>query len=96
MYNKISNADWMVYSCAELARISGFGRSAVVRARVRLRYGIKEELLDLIRLEQIGRVRARLLYDHGITKAQQIPANRDAVIRLLGAEVAKIVLKQFE
>ena len=96
VYAKLSNADWIIYSAAELARISGIGQSAIVKARVRLRYGIKEELLNLVRLEQIGRARARLLFDNGIIRAQQIPANKETVIRLLGAEVAKIVLKQFE
>ncbi len=96
LYNKLSSADWMIYSGAELARISGVGQSSIIKARVRLRYGIKEELLDLVRLEQIGRARARILFEHGITRAQQIPANRETVIRLLGTEVAKSVLKQFE
>ncbi len=96
IYNKLSNADWIVYSAAELARISGLGQAAIVNARVRLRYGIKDELLDLVRLEQIGRVRARLLFNNGIKRARDIPANKDNVARLLGAEVAKSVLKQFE
>ena len=29
-------------------------------------YGIREELLDLVKIKGIGRIRARVLYKHGI------------------------------
>ena len=37
----------------------------VERLRTRIRYGIKEELLDLVQLKGVGRIRARHLYAHG-------------------------------
>jgi helicase len=96
LYTKLTNADWIVYSASELAGIIGLPKANIVKARVRLRYGIKEELLDLVRLEQIGRARARMLFNHGIKKAQEIPKNKEKVISLLGAEVAKKVFEQLE
>ncbi len=33
--------------------------------RLRVRYGIKEELLELAALEGVGRIRARMLFKHG-------------------------------
>ena len=96
LYTKLTNADWIVYAASELAGIIKFPKANIVKARVRLRYGIKEELLDLVRLEQIGRARARLLFNNGIKKAQDIPKNKEKVISLLGAEVAKKVFDQME
>ncbi len=96
LYTKLTNADWIIYAASELAGIIRLPKANIVKARVRLRYGIKEELLDLVRLEQIGRARARLLFNNGIKKAQEIPKNKEKVISLLGAEVAKKVFDQLE
>jgi helicase len=94
LYSKMTNADWLIYSAAELARILHRPARKIVEARVRLRYGIKEELLDLVRLEQIGRVRARMLYTNGIMGVQDIRGNREKVVRVLGKEIAGKVFEQ--
>ncbi len=96
IYTKLQNADWLIYAAAELARITKMPRQDLIQARVRLRYGIKEELLDLVRLEQIGRVRARQLFGAGIEKVSEIPKHRDKVKEILGPEIADKVFKQIE
>ncbi len=96
LYAKITNADWLIYSATELAAIAKVPRAQLVQARVRLRYGIKEELLDLVRLEQVGRVRARTLYINGITTVQELRKSRDKAESLLGKEVAKRIFTQLE
>ena len=63
--------------------------------RVRLRYGIKDELLDLVRLQQIGRVRARALYNNGIRSVAELRENRRRVEAIIGKEVAEKVFEQF-
>ena len=52
--------------------------------RKRLYYGIKEELLNLVRLEGIGRIRARLLFNAGI---QTISKLKKAPLR----EISKVL-----
>ncbi|MDE1810811.1 MAG: DEAD/DEAH box helicase [Candidatus Micrarchaeota archaeon] len=96
LYSKISNADWMIYSAIELAKIMHKSVHKMIETRVRVRYGIKEELLDLVRLEQIGRARARLLYNNGIKGVKDIRENREKVQRLLGKEIAERVFSQLE
>ncbi len=96
LYTKLTNADWIIYSASELAGIIGLPKANIIKARVRLRYGIKEELLDLVRLEQIGRARARMLYVNGIKKASEITKNKEKVTSLLGKEVAQKVFDQLE
>jgi helicase len=94
VFSKLSNADWMIYSATELAKLSHRPLHNLIDLRVRLRYGIREELLDLVRLEQIGRVRARMLYMNGIKTVADIRNNKDKVIRLFGKEISAKILSQ--
>ncbi len=96
MYAKISNIDWLIYAAAEISRILKMPTHLLVETRVRLRYGIKDELLDLVRLEQIGRVRARKLFNNGIKTIEDIRKNPEKVSILLGREIAKKVYSQLE
>ncbi len=94
LYAKLSNADWVIYSAIELAKLSRVSARQLVDIRVRLRYGIKAELLDLVRLEQIGRVRARKLFDNGIRTVNDMRSRRAEVEMLLGKEIAAKVFSQ--
>ncbi len=94
LYTKITNADWLIYSAIELSKILKRSSRNLIEMRVRLRYGIKEELLDLVRLQQIGRVRARTLYMNGIKRVSDIRDNKARVTSLLGKEVAEKVFSQ--
>ncbi len=96
LYAKLRNADWVLYSTIELGRLMKRPLHDFIDVRVRLRYGIKEELLDLVRLEQIGRARARLLYANGIRKVSDIRTNRDRVTSLLGKEISRKIFEQID
>ncbi len=94
LFSKLMNADWLVYSAVELAKASRKSAHSLIDTRVRLRYGIKEELLDLVRLEQIGRARARRLFNAGIKRVTDIRSNKELVVRLLGPELSEKVFSQ--
>ena len=94
LYSKLLNADWLMYASIELAKLMHVSQHQLINTRVRLRYGIKEELLDLIRLEQIGRVRARALYTNGIKSVADIRANHASAERILGKDIAAKVFAQ--
>lgn len=96
LYTKLTNADWLIYAAVELSRIMHRSAHKLIETRVRLRYGIKEELLDLVRLEQMGRVRARMLYANGIKRASEIKDNRERVVKILGKEIAEKIFKQLD
>lgn len=62
-------AEWLLYSCSKLCEAISTEPSTRSRIRdlsIRVSYGISEELLSLVRLPGIGRVRARALYGSGI------------------------------
>jgi len=96
LFAKLSNADWIIYSAIELAKLSHLAARQLVDIRVRLRYGIRAELLDLVRLEQVGRVRARKLFSNGITTVKEIRENRQKVESLLGKEITAKIFSQLE
>jgi helicase len=51
---------------------------------IRVNYGVKEELVPLCRIPDIGKVRANKLWAAGIKSAKDILANTDRVASVLG------------
>ena len=65
------------------------------KLRVRLKHGIEDDLLNLVEYDQIGRVRARKLHDHGIKTQSQIrEVNFEKLKKLIGKKTAKKLKKQ--
>jgi helicase len=96
LYAKLSNADWLLYSAGELAKLAKVRVEGMFEARVRVKYGIRKELLDLVRLEQVGRVRARVLFNNGIKHVSDLRKEgaRAAVERLFGKEIGAVIMSQ--
>jgi helicase len=63
---KVEDAEWLLFAASRLSTVfqRRLGRP-IDDLSFRVRYGVKEELLDLVRLRGIGRVRGRLLYRAG-------------------------------
>lgn len=71
--NRVDTAEWMLYSMRELARLFGSPITGMLNPLVmRIRYGIKEELLPLANIHGVGRKRARTLYDAGYTGVEAL------------------------
>ena len=97
LHNKIENADWLLYSCYEFARINQLQPllKEISKARYRLKYGVKEELLTLLRLDGVGRVRARKMFKAGIKDLGDVKkASIEVLNTILGKQVAINVKKQ--
>ena len=62
---------------------------------MRVRSGVKEELLPLVALRGIGRVRARKLYNAGFRDMEALrAADPKEIAKIIGTKVATKVLKQ--
>ena len=74
MHRLAETADWLVYCLYEIAKL--LGRSDLLEGistlRQRITYGIKEELVELVQIKGIGRIRARNLYRHGIKNLEDL------------------------
>jgi helicase len=98
-YGRRHIADWLVYSLQELALLLGYKQllKDIRKLRVRLEYGVKEELIPLVRLRGIGRIRARKLFNAGFTslqKLREIPL--ESLGRIVGPKVAYTIKQQLE
>ena len=95
--SKVEDAEWLLYGMARLAVL--FQRSvarSIDDLALRVRYGVREELLDLVRLRGIGRVRGRRLHDAGLIDQEALRgATAERLTRILGsASLAEAVLRQ--
>ncbi len=97
LYARLRDMDWLLYAASELARLIGEKRhiAPLLKLRVRVKHGVKEELIPLVRFEGIGRVRARLLYNNGIRDAGDIrKASLERLSGLLGRKIAEKLKRQ--
>jgi len=93
MHRMTENANWLSYCLREISK--HVERADLLEElgdlRKRVVYGIREELLDLVRVKGIGRVRARILFKHGIKNLddlRKIPVNKLAEIDKIGSTIA--------
>ena len=94
---KMNIADWLIYTTEELARIMQLQNilKEIIKVRIRVKSGVKEELIPLLKLDQVGRVRARKLYYNGIKSIGDVKeADLMKLVQILGKQVAISVKKQ--
>lgn len=94
---KLALADWLLYASEELAKLLQFQSlvKELMKLRFRLKYGVREELLPLLKLKEIGRVRARKLYNNQIKDIGDVKkAGLIVLSQLLGKQTAINIKKQ--
>ena len=98
IHNTVETVKWLLYATREFARMYNFEcLHDVSDLMLRVQYGCKKELLNLVSLKGIGRVRARSLFSEGfktINDLRGLPLNRLAQVRTIGEGVAKNILQQ--
>ncbi len=101
MHRIVEMGEWLAYSLYEVAKLLRREDllSELYNLRTRIRYGVKEELLTLVALEGIGRVRARALYNAGFTdvgKIAKAPQSKLASVPKIGPTVAEKLKDQLK
>jgi helicase len=99
IFRFIETADWLLYATYEIAKLLNVRDelSFIQRLRTRINYGVKEELLDLIKLSGVGRIRARRLYDAGLKNRRDLASVKIeelSKIPTIGKELAKKIKSQ--
>ena len=99
MHRMVETADWLLYCLRELAkqleRVDLLDELDIIRKRIN--YGIREELLELVKIKGIGRIRARKLFKHGIKNLDDlsaIPVKKLAEIDKIGSTLADNIKSQ--
>ncbi|MBI5389616.1 hypothetical protein HZB01_04525 [Candidatus Woesearchaeota archaeon] len=97
LQGKLDLADWLLYALEELARMQKMQHllSEIKKLRLRVQNGVREELLSLLMLKNIGRVRARKLFANRIKNIEDVKkADYITLAQLLGKGVALDIKKQ--
>jgi helicase len=96
IYGMVESVTWLLHASAELARMfaSAF-HTSVQEYEICMKNGSRRELLPLIRLRGIGRVRARRLFNNRMTTPDEILAHGiEDVTRILGQGIAEQIFEQ--
>jgi helicase len=95
----VEMADWLLYSAHELAGL--FGQKEflpyLTQLRLRVQTGVKKELVPLVRLRGIGRVRARTLYSAGyktINDLRNARVSELMKVPLIGSTLSKKIKEE--
>lgn len=94
---KLDNADWLFYAAEEIGRIIKVQPllKELAKTRFRLKYGVREELITLLKLKGIGRVRARSLFRNKLrTIADVKKVDIAKLVQILGKKTAIDIKKQ--
>ncbi|MEM3437033.1 MAG: DEAD/DEAH box helicase [Nitrososphaerales archaeon] len=99
LHRAVETSEWLVHSLFELSKLLGRVDllPEIAELEQRVKQGIKPELIPLIKLEGIGRVRARSLYNHGFTDLNKLASasiDKIASVPKIGTTIAKSIKKQ--
>jgi helicase len=85
IHNKVEIGEWLLYSMRELANIYNKDCYPILtKLMTRMRYGVREDLLELVELKGVGRVRARSLQKKGFGTWENI---KEADVHAISAVV---------
>jgi helicase len=92
-------SDWLLYSAHELAELFGHKdlRKPLGQLRVRMEKGTKADVVPLLSLQGVGRVRARALHTAGFKTIEDIrkaSPSELATVPLIGTVLAKKIKEQ--
>ncbi len=92
-------ATWLCYAYSEIARLLGNRNVSewLRKLSMRIKYGVTEELLPLISLKGIGRIRAKILYEKGYKTIKDIAlAKPEDLERLpgIGKQLSRELINQ--
>ena len=89
----VETAEWLMHSLRRIAEHFSSGLSSkALKLEMRLKHGVKEELLELVKVKNIGRKRARKLYNAGIRNFEDIVRKRKIAERVIGSRIVEKIL----
>jgi helicase len=97
--SRLEISDWLLYSILEISKFIPFEKEIkkmIRKLKIRLKYGVKEELISLVSLEGVGRVRARILFEAGFKNLRDLKkASTERLTKVLKSEsLAQKIKKQ--
>ena len=95
----VQSAEWLTYAAAEISKIcNSTGHIPFLHnLRSRLRYGVRSDILELVSLKGVGRVRGRMIHNHNLVNLPdlyKVPIEELARIPTIGTSIAQSIKKQ--
>ncbi len=95
----VDSAEWLLYAARELSKLIEVKShlNPLEKLRLRVSKGVREELLPLVKLDGIGRVRARILRNAGyrsLRDLRRVPVSKLLAIPTIGQTLAKKIKDQ--
>jgi helicase len=96
VHGMVESVNWLLHATVELARMFATSIHPKVREyEICMKNGIRRELLPLVKLRGIGRVRARRLFNNNITSPDALrTAGIEIVTQILGQGIAEQIFSQ--
>jgi helicase len=99
LFRLIRSVDWLLHATRDLSRL--FGHQDLLHQlaalQLRVKDGVKEDLLPLVALEGIGRVRGRILFNAGLRTVDDLKRaslTQLTALPLIGPQVARRIKEQ--
>ncbi|MGB3907787.1 MAG: ATP-dependent DNA helicase [Methanomethylovorans sp.] len=91
-------AQWLMHATARLAETMDYrGAEKAYELEKRIQYGANAQLLELVSIRDVGRVRARKLYAAGITSVEALKnAGVERIAKLIGPKIAEKIMNNIE
>ncbi|MEI8330634.1 MAG: helicase-related protein, partial [Methanomicrobiales archaeon] len=98
LYGMVESVNWLLHATTELARMFAPAAHPKIREyEICMKNGIRRELLPLVKLRGIGRVRARRLFNNSITSPDALgTAGIENVTKILGPGIAEQLFAQLD
>ena len=99
LYRTIENAKWLLHATHELGRLLAKKEVLPLASELieRVAKGVKKELLPIVKLQGVGRVRGRIMYNAGFQTIKNIklaPLEDLTNLPLIGPRLAKKIKEQ--
>lgn len=94
--NIVETMDWLTYSGYQIAKVLNMPvhEEKLRTLNLRVKDGVKEDLLELVQIPGVGRKRARILYKAGIKHLEDVITKADKVKLLLGPKIGEKVVQE--
>jgi helicase len=99
LYRTLENAKWLLHATHEIATLFGNKQALpqTLQLMERVEKGVKKELLPIVKLEGVGRVRGRIIYNAGyktIDDIKRVSLDDLTNLPLIGPRLAKKIKEQ--
>ncbi len=99
LHQKVEILQWLTYAACEIGKILKFPQiKQLMEMHIKAKYGIGKELIELISIKGVGRVRARALFNAGFVNKDMLrKASVDEIARILKSKkIAEEIKKEVE